>query len=114
MTQETQGRRRSLVNIGRAWKRVMLDEKGALHADAKLILRDLFDQSGFYSSRQVFPGQSDLTVARAAKRELVTHIVCLINKSDAAIAGGKKTNAIETEARDVDKTLEQLEQAYDD
>ena len=92
----------------------MLAEDGKLHADGKLILRDLFDKAGFYSPVQHFPGQHDLTVARAARRELVVHILALIEKSEDEIVGKKRTTAIpEHEDRDVAQTLELMEKVYD-
>lgn len=110
----TASRRRATLLVSRAWKRIMLDEQGKLHSDARLILRDLFDKAGFYAAQQYFPGQNDLTVARASRREIVIHILALIEKSEDEIVGNRKASAIpEHQDGDVENTVETMRTFYE-
>ena len=92
----------------------MLSEDGKLHSDARIVLRDLFNQSGFYAAVQYVPGSPDATVALAAKRQLVTHIVSCVTKSEEAIRRKfKKADGLEDhDDADVDTTFELMEKVY--
>ena len=127
MLDRTESARRAAVQVGQkrgdmlakvagAWKRMMLADDGKLHSDARLVLRDLFDKSGFYASMQYVLGSPDATLALAAKRQLVTHIVACVTKSEDAIqrkykrAGGLDDDH---DDEDVDATFELMEKVYE-
>ena len=74
-----------VIKLAGAWKRCLLGEDGKLHSDGRLIIKDLFKQSGFFSKQQYVPVNHDQTLALAVKRQLVTHILALTGLSEAAI-----------------------------
>lgn len=74
-----------VIKLAGAWKRCLLGEDGKLHSDGRLIIKDLFKQSGFFSKQQYVVGNHDQTLALAVKRQLVTHILALTGLSEAAI-----------------------------
>lgn len=114
--QVSQKRGDALSKVAGAWKRMMLAEDGKLHSDARLVLRDLFDKSAFYAAMQYVPGSPDATVALAAKRQLVTHIVSCITKSDEAIQRKfKRAEGLDDDHddEDVDRTFQLMEKVYE-
>jgi hypothetical protein len=78
MTDETESATRHKLEVSRAWKRLVLDENGALHADGKLVLRDLMKHSQFFGTAQYALGNHDKTLELAVRRQLVTHILACV------------------------------------
>lgn len=75
---KTESATRHKLEVARAWKRLVLDEDGGLHADGKLILRDLMRQSQFLGQQQYVLGNHDRTLELAVRRQMVTHIMACI------------------------------------
>lgn len=61
-----------------AWRRAMMDERGRLHADGRLMLRSLMRQAQYMDVGYV-PGDHDRTLILAARREVVNRILRLLN-----------------------------------
>ncbi len=80
-------REKPIVLLARAWKRVLLGDDGKLHADGKLIMRDLFKRSRFFGLGQYVAGNHDQTLVFAVRRELVTHILACTGLSESSIGG---------------------------
>lgn len=78
-----QERKERAKKVAGAWKRCLQDEKGKLTADGRTVVNYLFRHSQFFG-RQYEPGNHDATVALAAKRQLVNHILALLGLSEAA------------------------------
>lgn len=76
-------RRNDLV-LSRAYQRCLLDMKGQLHEDGKLILGDLIRLSDFFGPQYV-SGKPDLTLERAVKRQFVIHVLIRLGMSEAFV-----------------------------
>jgi hypothetical protein len=59
------------------WRRALLDERGELSADGRIILRSLMRQSQYFEVGYV-PGDHDRTLILAARRETVNRILKLL------------------------------------
>lgn len=82
MSQEKLERIREFVGRKRieadCWKRALLDERGNLSSDGKVMLRSLMRQSQYFDVGYV-PGDHDRTLILAARRETVNRILRLLH-----------------------------------
>jgi hypothetical protein len=60
------------------WRRALLDERGRLHGDGRILLRSLMRQAQYFDVGYV-PGDHDRTLILAARRETVNRILRLLN-----------------------------------
>lgn len=67
-----------------AWRRALLDEKGNLHADGRVLLRSLMRQSQYMDVGYV-PGDHDRTLILAVRRETVNRILRLLNFNETQV-----------------------------
>jgi hypothetical protein len=67
-----------------AWRRVLLDGKGKLHADGKLILKSLMGPAKYFDVGYV-PNDPDRTLIMAVRRETVNRILRLLKFDEAAL-----------------------------
>lgn len=79
---------RDFVSVKRreanAWRRALLDEKGNLHGDGRILLRSLMRQSQYFDVGYV-PGDHDRTLILAARRETVNRILRLLKFDETQI-----------------------------
>lgn len=112
-----QTRAKAIADVAMAWKRIMLGADGKLHADARLVMRDLMNKSGFYSARQYAVGSPDATLALAAKRQLVTHILTCVTRSQSAlertVGQARGLDDDDHEDSDVEMTRSTMGEVYD-
>lgn len=82
----------------------MLGEDGKLHADGRIIMKDLFKRSRYFGLNQYIAGNHDMTLVLAERRQFVTHILACIGLSETVISGdpGRAMNLREDVFRDDD------------
>jgi len=74
------GRRR----VSHAWKRALLNSKGQLHDDGKLILKSLMGPAHYFDVGYV-PGDHDRTLIMAVRRETVNRVLRLLKFDEEAV-----------------------------
>ena len=67
-----------------AWRRALLDERGNLHGDGRILLRSLMRQSQYMDVGYV-PGDHDRTLILAVRRETVNRILRLLKFDESQI-----------------------------
>jgi len=67
-----------------AWKRALLDSKGKLHSDGKLILKSLMGPAHYFGVGYV-PGDHDRTLIMSVRRETVNRVLRLLKFDEEAV-----------------------------
>jgi hypothetical protein len=65
-----------------AWRRALLNDKGELHSDGRLMLRSLMRSAHYFDVGYV-PGDHDRTLILAVRRETVNRILKLLSFDEA-------------------------------
>ena len=76
----------ALRNLKRAWQRALCDERGRLHADGRLIMRNLMRHANFFGLDQALAGRPEERLVIATRRQMVTHILACIGLGEDEIA----------------------------
>ena len=67
-----------------AWRRALLDDKGKLHSDGRIVLKSLMGPARYFDVGYV-PNDHDRTLIMAVRRETVNRVMRLLKFDEAAL-----------------------------